>query len=526
MTMAARNNMEISKQTGWRYFLPVVVIYLLLYTALFYETLGSMVSIWMRSETFTHAFLILPISIWLVWEKRQHLQYEQPKPSWLGMIALTGCGFVWLFGYLVDALVVQQFAWVAAFISGVWAILGNRVAWAIAFPLAFLLFMIPFGEDLVPAMMEFTADFTVAMVRLTGIPVYREGLFFSLPSGNWSVVEACSGIRYLIASLTLGCLYSYLTYTSLKKRLIFIAFSIIVPIIANGLRAYIIVMLGHVSDMTVATGVDHLVYGWAFFGVVIFIMIIIGSRFRDEEVGVMENLKTKAISNEKRYSFRQVTQTAVFTILLIAFWPALAYLIDRSETVPNDAANVKILPLQDVASLNMIDKPDWTWQPGTSQIDVSSQFFEKEGLQVGVYLQYLFARKEGAELINSQNLLLDPNQDEWRIIAERDRKLTLNARDIVVKETVLKGESSQLLVWSWYRIGEHYTSSKYIAKLIEGVNRLTFGRKDEGQIIIVMPIDEKLKSTHDISLLQSAVNEILPKIEKITDKVAVENNEY
>jgi exosortase A len=209
MTSAAKENMVISTRTSWRYFFPVVVVYLLLLTAFFYDTVESMVSIWSRSETFTHAFLILPISIWLGWEKRAHLKAMTPEPSWQGMAVLFAVGFLWLFGYLVDALVVQQLAWVAAFVAGVWAILGNRTTWVIAFPLAFLIFMVPFGEDLVPGMMEFTADFTIGLIRLTGIPVYREGLFFTLPSGNWSVVEACSGIRYLIASVTLGCLYSY-----------------------------------------------------------------------------------------------------------------------------------------------------------------------------------------------------------------------------------------------------------------------------------------------------------------------------
>ena len=86
------------------------------------------------------------------------------------------------------------------------------------FPLAFMLFAVPVGEFLVPPMMEFTADFTVAAIRLTGIPVFREGLFFTLPTGAWSVVEACSGVRYIIASLTLGCLYAYLSYVSYLKR--------------------------------------------------------------------------------------------------------------------------------------------------------------------------------------------------------------------------------------------------------------------------------------------------------------------
>ena len=65
-------------------------------------------------------------------------------------------------------------------------------------------FAVPVGEFLLPVFMEWTADFTVLALRLSGIPVYREGLQFVIPSGNWSVVEACSGIRYLIASLMVG----------------------------------------------------------------------------------------------------------------------------------------------------------------------------------------------------------------------------------------------------------------------------------------------------------------------------------
>ena len=103
---------------------------------------------------------------------------------------------------------------------------------------------------------------TLEALKLTGIPVYREGLWFSLPTGDWSVVKACSGVRYLIASVTLGVMYAYITYHTLWKRLLFILMSLVIPILANGIRAYIIVMIGHLSNLEYATGVDHMVYVW------------------------------------------------------------------------------------------------------------------------------------------------------------------------------------------------------------------------------------------------------------------------
>src|SRR4029453_4693921 len=126
-------------------------------------------------------------------------------------------------------------------------------------------------------------DFTVTALRLSGIPVYREGTFFTIPSGNWSVVEGCSGLRYLIASITVGTLYAYLTYQKLWKRGLFFAFSVIVPIISNGMRAYMIVMIAHLSDMKLALGVDHLIYGWGVFGGVILLLFWAGSFWRDDD---------------------------------------------------------------------------------------------------------------------------------------------------------------------------------------------------------------------------------------------------
>jgi hypothetical protein len=117
---------------------------------------------------------------------------------------------LWLVARAVGgAGVVQQYAVVIMIPLLVWAILGSEVVRALSFPLFFLLLAVPFGEFLLPALIEHTADFTVFALKLTGIPVYREGAYLTIPTGNWSVVEACSGLRYIIASLTAGLLYAY-----------------------------------------------------------------------------------------------------------------------------------------------------------------------------------------------------------------------------------------------------------------------------------------------------------------------------
>lgn len=237
----------------WRPALLALGAVLLALGVLYAETVSAMVGIWYRSETFAHAFLVPPIALWLIWRQRDALAQLTPRPQPWVLLGLAAFAGMWLLADLVLVNAAAQFAWVAMLVLAVPAVLGFQVALAILFPLLFLFFAVPMGEFMLDPMMKWTADFTVAALR-SAASVYREGLQFVIPSGSWSVVEACSGVRYLIASFMVGTLFAYLNYRSWKRRTVFMAVSILVPIVANWLRAYMIVMLGHLSGNTIAVG--------------------------------------------------------------------------------------------------------------------------------------------------------------------------------------------------------------------------------------------------------------------------------
>ena len=250
---------------------------------LFRDTATAMVGIWIRSETFQHAFLVPPIAAWLAWRQRDRLARTEARPvPWMLVLVAVAC-LLWLMGELATVAAASQFALVTLIVLSVPALYGWAVTRLLLFPLAFLYFSVPIGEFLVPTLINYTADFTVSALRLSGIPVLREGNSFVIPSGAWSVVEACSGVRYLIASLMVGTLFAYLNYRSAWRRWAFVGVAIVVPIIANWLRAYMIVMIGHLSGNRLAVGVDHLIYGWVFFGLVIGLMFLIGARWSEHE---------------------------------------------------------------------------------------------------------------------------------------------------------------------------------------------------------------------------------------------------
>ena len=162
---------EATTTPRWRMTLIASALLFAGLLVLFRSTAAGMVYTWYNFETYTHGFLILPISLWLVWHKRAHLAGLSPQPSPAFLLPLLGCLFVWALARLSGVLVVEQFAFVAAVITALTAVIGWQVARFLAFPLLFLFFAVPMGEDLVPPMMEFTATFTVEALKLSGIPV-------------------------------------------------------------------------------------------------------------------------------------------------------------------------------------------------------------------------------------------------------------------------------------------------------------------------------------------------------------------
>jgi exosortase A len=504
---------DLSVKTVWRNRALSAAYFTVLVLVVYYKTTWSMISTWWNLQTFAHGFLILPITLWMIWERRARLLEVTPWASPWALILVAGAGLCWFAGSLANAQVVQQFSLIGLIISGIWAILGTQSVKRLIFPLAFLFFAVPVGEDFVPPLMEFTASFTVELIKLTGIPVYREGLYFSLPSGNWSVVKACSGIRYLIASVTLGCLFAYLTYQSIAKRVVFIAFSIVVPIIANGVRAYIIVMLGHLSNMTIATGVDHLIYGWLFFGLVMLLLFWIGGKFKDPDPGPDASLVTKVRHDSTGFESGRQNAILGFTILIVCIFPVLGIALDsRDIPIAHGALSVAGIDSRWQES----HEPYWSWAPSMYGADKTTHQYYRGGerlfgLSIGQYLD----QRQGVEMVSYRNRVLDKQLKEWNQVSQKGATVKLQGRNFNVIKTVLSGEGRRLLVYSWYRVGDHYATNSYIAKLYEILEAVTFS--DSGSAKIVIAVSTEQGDEQAEQELNQFLAAALPEIELALD---------
>ena len=457
---------------------------------LFRETATAMVTIWMRSETFTHAFLVPPISMWLAWQRRAQLAVTPQKPlPWLLLPMALICA-MWVLGELVSANAVTQFALVTLIILCVPALFGWAITRVVLFPLLFLYFAVPLGEFLVPVMMERTADVTVFALQLTGIPVYRDGLQFVIPSGNWSVVQACSGVRYLIASFMVGTLFAYINFNSLKRRLMFVAVSIIVPVVANWVRAYMIVMLGHLSSNKIATGADHLVYGWVFFGIVIMVMFMIGARWSEpaEDDAAPASGTASSSVGAPPGLLRNPWAVLLATVLMLAATQAFMW---RLQTPPSGSTPLLTLPATGPGDWVASAAPS-SWKPGFNDASVVAQSgYTGPAGTVGVWVGYYRDQGYQRKLVTSTNTLVAAKDEVWAQVGSASVAVPtaaepLRARAADLRSTLSSGlgAGERLRVWQLYWVGGRLTASDVQAKLYLALERLS-GRGDDGAVLMI-----------------------------------------
>jgi len=490
---------DLRLSSPWRAALPSFVLLAVAIVLLYRDTAATMVGIWWRSDTFQHAFLVLPIGLWLVWRQRKELAAQTPRAQPWVLLALLAAAAAWLIAELVVVNVVSQFALVAMLVAAVPAVLGWQIARAILFPLLFLFFAVPFGEFMLPWLMERTADFAVLALQLSAVPVYREGLQFVIPTGSWSVVEECSGVRYLIASFMVGTLFAYLNFRSWKRRATFMVVALAVPIVANWMRAYLIVMLGHLSGNKLATGVDHLIYGWVFFGAIIFLMFWVGSRWSEPDEAPA---KSGAGLVGAQPDSVLVMRATVLAAALIATLPHLA--LAALQHAEGAAGQVRVeLPARLADGWSGDGARLVGWRPKfVEPSSEAARVYAGPAGTVGVYLAYYRGQSNERKLVSSLNVLAGPKDHDWNQIVSGGRQLVVGEQKIAVRTAEILGQPpsgsarrAHLVAWQVYWIDGRFIAGDIAAKFANALARLR-GRGDDGAALVFYADGETLVASN------------------------------
>ena len=472
--------------------------------ALFWRDAADMAAIWWNSSTFNHCLLILPIIWWLVDQRKAELVKITPQ-AWTPALVWVGAGAVgWLLGDAAGVALARHAGLVMMLQGALATLLGPNLARGIMFPLFYSFFLIPFGEEFVPALQTITAKMCMWLLDLSGIPAHIEGIYISTPTALFRVAEACSGVKFLVAMVALGALIANLCFKSWGKRIAFMAACVIIPILANGLRAFGTIYIAHHGNVDFAASFDHVFYGWIFFGVVIVLVIAAGWPFFDKPA---DSLSVDASQLQSPVWLPLNAKMAAPALLAIAAIP-----FGWSSLVSSAASPVPAqIAMPNVPGWQRIDyAPQLAWKPHFAKAshELLGRYRNAAGQEADLYIAVYDRQSEGRELVGYGQGAVGPDS-KWSWIAGCDNPSTGRC------EQISADNKAHREVVSFYRVGGTTSGSGSAIKLATLKARLSGG--DQQAVAILVSAERVDKVQPRIAI--DAFVKSLGSIDKMADRM-------
>ena len=443
-----------AEASAWRTHLVAAALAGAAILALFARDAADIVGIWWNDSTYNYCLLIVPIIAWLVWQRLPELRQLVPAAWWPGL-AVVGVGALgWLLGEASGVDFARQLGLLFMVEGAILACLGKAVARALAFPLFYALFLVPFGEEIVPFMQTVTARIAAVLLALSNVPAHLEGIFITTSAGYFEVAEACAGVKFLIAMAAFGALVANLCYRSWRRRLVFLAMAMVVPVFANGVRAWGTIYIAQLTSVDFAAGFDHVVYGFIFFAIVIALILGIGWRFFDR--GVDDPWFDPRVIQPKPPRGAPLPLVMAAMVGLVVAAPAWSALVG--------AAGARALPertaLPEIPGWQRVPRaPGIPWRPHFAGADrlVVGHYRDSRGRIVDLAVAVFTRQSEGRELVGFGQGAAAPN-GRWAWTADAPAPPGGRAERIA-------SHGLERQVVSFYRVGDIVTGSGVGVKL-------------------------------------------------------------
>jgi exosortase A len=373
-----------------------------------------LIDLWLNNGSYGHGVLIVPVMLYLLFLQRQQFLSLTPAPSLGGLAPLAAAILLWFAGRMLGIVMVEQLALVASLLAVPWAVLGFHVAWRAAPIIVYLMCAVPVWTYLTPMLQDHTAAASTVILRALGVPVYLEGLYISIPDGRFVVADVCSGMRYLLAALSLGGFYALLNLHTWWSRVILITASFVLGVVFNWIRVVGIVYVGHQSQMRSSLVAEHNTYGWVLFLAVVVAIISLGRLLeRAERARAPANpaQQTRPGSPPVHGSTAFLVSAALVAAVTI---PPVA-LTAAWLRPPAEPIALELAQVPRAGGWQATDAASGRWQPLFSGMDASAfATFEQVGAAapVDLFVAYYVFERQDSEAVNMRNKIFD--KSHWR----------------------------------------------------------------------------------------------------------------
>ena len=479
---------------------------------LFWDTVTSAAEVWWGRSTYNYALLILPITAYLIWTKRDSVRAETPSGSFWGVAVIAIFGIVWLISNLADVNEGRHIALVGMLQGILLACLGWRIFRLLLFPFLYLWLLVPTGRVFLPLLQEIATHISSLILRWFGIPVYVEGVSIEVPSGHYRVAEGCAGLNYILATAAFAPLYVYLLYRSAWKRLVGVVLILFLAIIMNGVRIAGIIAIAYWSNRRLHIADDHLLFGWAIFALVLFAACYAGSFFADSEpvaaVGKTSNLLS-------RCSIGHIRRLGIAGSLSLLAVVAVAIL---GESATAGAASRSLVLLRVPSELHGWRSLPWSadWSPAFSNADLQiRQSYARDGQSVDLFVAYYARQAPGREMLAYDNRIID--QTQWYIVRQGRRTVDFGAESLPFADLVAASSGQRRHIWLFYWVDGRFTADPLVAKLLEAKAKLLFGDQRAAIVAISTPEED---GRANVDLVLRSFLEALPPMEALLNAPA------
>ncbi len=472
---AVGTRVDAPGQGAWTRASAAYTAYTLVVAALFWPTLAQMAETWLASSTYHHGAVVAPLALWMI--VRLGAPPFRPSTSPLFLAAVVAAALLWLTGRAAGVNLVEQIGFVSLLIAGFGAIFGGASARRSAFPLAFLFFMVPFGDALLPHLQSFAAHGVVVLLSASGVAASLDGALLATPTQRYLIAEACAGLNFLLAATMVAALYSWLAFRRWTKMAAFLAIAVVFALAANIFRAYLVILFDVRTGGAFGIAENHIIFGWAFYGLLLLLLIMFGSRFADAPT------PRKSHSNPKELARRRSGVVFVLALAILATTSAYSrFVIERAPTISLPTS----LPLMSVPGWRVVD-PSPEWRASIARADRTLfARYQQERLSVDVALAYFAYDRPQAEIAGFPTRAFDGRQ--WRRVGVRDVDVTAFGASRVASVESLENTTGQRLdaVTLYWLDGAIFTD-KLSLKIRQAADKLRGRNQRGGALIIAAP---------------------------------------
>jgi exosortase D (VPLPA-CTERM-specific) len=474
------------------------------------DSLAFLFGQWIGSEDYSHGMFVPLISLFLIWQARHRIAEAGIENSWWGLAVISAGLLLYWIGEFATLYVLQHVSLWMVIVGLVIGLIGVRGARAIAFPLSYLLTSIPLPVFLYASLSSqlqlWSSALGVGCLQLVGVTAFREGNVIDLGPIQLQVVEACSGIRYLLPLTSLALLCAYLFKDRMWKRVVLVLSSIPISVVVNGFRIGMIGVLVERYGQGAAEGFYHLFEGWVLFmaslGLLILEMLVLASIGSKRNRSYFLNRFTWTDRSPDPTSGSRHASTLHPSPLQRSQHPPTSH---RRFPIPAYLCSVALLIPVALASTLMVEREEvpppramfvdfpmkldgWL---GTS-LTLEKQYIDAlrfddyvladyrfgDGQSVNLYAAYYRSQRKGQSAHSPQSCLPGGG---WEISSFHSMDLPANSgmvRSLHVNRALIQKDSQKQIILYWFKQRDRILSNEYLVKVYLFWDALSRGRTD------------------------------------------------